>query len=236
MPTDAELVPLAAGGDVEAFERLWTTYHAFVGKQVLRFLFFDERRLAPDVEADVWGRLGEGRWRLKPSYAESDGTLYKFLTALTRYAVHSAREDDRLARLISLDAPAPFSDGDDRTAWIHRLHAPSVDPLDAMIAAEEVGLLRRALAGLDDRERRLLRWRYVDGLTVREIAERERRTTGTLAETLTRIHDGLAAACGTTYTPPTRGRYQRDVAGTTQYGKASARYRARQHAEASGAA
>jgi RNA polymerase sigma-B factor len=81
--------------------------------------------------------------------------------------VIEAMEAASLRRPASLDAPVPGGDGDDRTL------AGRLGSTDRGLAAVDERLaLARLLARLPERERRMVRLRFIDGLTQTEIAAR----------------------------------------------------------------
>ncbi len=99
--------------------------------------------------------------------------------------VEEALEAGDLRRPASLDA-APA--GDDRTL-ASRLHADD----SALTAVEERMAVRWLLGRLPERERRLVRLRYIDGLTQHEIAERMSLSQAHVQRLLVRSLDQLRA-------------------------------------------
>lgn len=99
--------------------------------------------------------------------------------------VEEALEAARLRRPASLDAPA----GDDDHPVIENLHAE--DP--ALGAVEERAAVRWLLNRLPERERRMVRFRYLDGLTQSEIADRMSLSQAHVQRMLVRSLDQLRA-------------------------------------------
>jgi RNA polymerase sigma factor (sigma-70 family) len=81
--TDAELVPLAAAGDVDAFEHLFATYHPIACSLAKRYGAGEH---AEDVAQLVLMWLAAGRWRIDHAVTAGDGTLRAFVATITRYA------------------------------------------------------------------------------------------------------------------------------------------------------
>jgi RNA polymerase sigma factor (sigma-70 family) len=82
--TDVELVPLAAAGDVEAFERLYRAYYSFAvnhAQQLTR-----DRYAAEDAAQTTFMWLLQGRWRLDALTLTDRGNLFGFIRTLTVYA------------------------------------------------------------------------------------------------------------------------------------------------------
>jgi RNA polymerase sigma factor (sigma-70 family) len=76
------------------------------------------------------------------------------------------------AKAIRLDIEGPKNSGGDSPINYHNA-VPSGDPSppEGMIRAENIQILREEMKNLPDRERLVLEKRYLDGLTLREIAE-----------------------------------------------------------------
>jgi RNA polymerase sigma factor (sigma-70 family) len=94
-------------------------------------------------------------------------------------AIHNAALNHRRqsGKLVPLDPPASVPGSEFR---VPSLDAADPDPLpDEQIARwEHIGLVRLGLETLDDRARELVRLKFHDGLSYREIAARTGLTTG----------------------------------------------------------
>lgn len=101
--------------------------------------------------------------------------------------VLEARAAGRSYRTLSLDQPA----GEGQTLADGR---GSVD--DGYQQVEDRSVTERALEGLSDRERQIVRWRFDDGLLQREIAERvgvsQMQISRILRQALERMHDRVS--------------------------------------------
>ena len=194
--SDTELVSLAAAGDTGAFSALHRKYH----RRVLRWSRLFAGDHGDDVAQDVWLQLAAGRWKLGPEREGND--LSPFLYGVVLRAHMRAA---RAARKFNVVTPKPRKHDEAESADpVDELVADAPSALDALIAYVNRRALRRAVRALPLREREILQQRYVENLTVREIAERDGRTTSGVALHLQRIHQKLSDACGGAYAPPTR--------------------------------
>ena len=66
---------------------------------------------------------------------------------------------------------------------------------DSLIAKEEIGVLKRALSKLSPDNLALLKERYVEGLTLREMGDKRNRTKERVRQLLKKIEDDLRESC-----------------------------------------
>lgn len=78
-------------------------------------------------------------------------------------AIRDAQAAGRSYRALSLDQPAA-------SGGAERAIGGTVDP--GFTRVDNADVIERAMEGLDDRDRQVVRWRFEDGLLQREIAER----------------------------------------------------------------
>ena len=218
---DRELVRRAAARDVSAFLALQRRYGAFIRRTARAAGMGD---LAEDVEQEVWLRLLEGRWRLAPHLG---GTLYRFSPAWCSWwsggCARPGRRWPGPTRTTSRRWPAPSA-----CARTESRPSPTADSGRVCAAA---------LAGLSPRDRAWIVLRYVQGLTVCQLAARAGRPPSTVGLHLRRIHRRLAQACGVEdYHGPGRGRAVRETISTSLRVLNSNRKRRRARARARRAA
>jgi RNA polymerase sigma-B factor len=101
--------------------------------------------------------------------------------------VIEALDCDRSYTVASLNAPAPGSADGYEIGDLFGVCDPALET-----AADRVSL-RSALTRLPDRERQMIRWRFVDGLTQSQIADRLGISQMHVSRLLTRTLDGLHA-------------------------------------------
>ncbi|UJA20233.1 sigma-70 family RNA polymerase sigma factor [Thermoleophilia bacterium SCSIO 60948] len=158
---DPELLERLAERDEDALRRVYERVGAPVFALLLRTL--DERSDAEDVLQQVMLEL----WQRAPSYDPSRGTLVTWAMNIAR-----SRAIDLLRRRV----PEPIGAGTDPELE-RRLGAIDDDPVERMVERHRVaGLLR----GLPAVEREVLRLRFYEGLSQREIAARLDAPLGTV--------------------------------------------------------
>lgn len=145
---DRRAAPISSGNPGDSFEDLflrhWHTVYAVL------FRLVGTREEAEDLAQEAFFRLY--RKPLPPSRENNvGGWLYRVATNLGYNALRSRRRRDAREALF-VDSPAP------------------AQPLEQVLAAEEVSEVRRALAGLDQRQQACLVLRY-EGFSYAEIAE-----------------------------------------------------------------
>ena len=69
-------------------------------------------------------------------------------------------------------------------------------PDDAVAALDAREQVLSTMAGLDDEQRLVLEWKYIEGLSVRQIAQRLGRTDKAAESVLFRARNAFRAACG----------------------------------------
>lgn len=162
-PADAADEPIAralASDDPAAIEAIWREYADGVLAVALRGV--GERAAAEDVRQQVFAEL----WERRASYDPDRGTVRAWVMTIAR-----SRTIDHLRRRV------PTAD----TEAVERARAPAAGGAfeSPEAAVERIGvaeLLRRIPA----RESGLLRMRFYDGLSQREIAERTGMPLGTV--------------------------------------------------------
>ena len=158
--TDAELLRRVRAGDLSAWEQVY----ARCLPTVWRYVYLragGDRHLAEDVVSEAILALV----RQIPSLTPDDGSLSGWLIAVARNKLGDQRRN--AARAAALAAKAR----DDELSPL-----VSAGPEDALEAAETRQRVLTVLDGLPDDERLALEWKYIDGLSVGDIADRLGRT------------------------------------------------------------
>jgi RNA polymerase sigma-70 factor (ECF subfamily) len=175
-----ELLERAARGDASAFDAIVARFERPVHALVHRLMGGDAEA-ARDVTQDVFLKA----WRNLARYDPSRPFAPWFLKLAANLALN-AREARRVRRTVSLDAPRP---GDDK--------APEGPADTAVRGADRAGdeemraAVRRAVAGLDAKYAMPVVLFYLEGLPVKEIAERLDLPEGTVKIRLHRARDTL---------------------------------------------
>ena len=177
--SDAQLVAALVGGDHAALGELYDRHSAALYRQAL--LRVGDRQLAEEILQDTYVAL----WNRAELFDERQGSLIAWLSTIARN-----RAIDRLRGHGRRPPPVPFSallpDGDrqtDEELPLHRLlgQDPSADDparrVDGAWLRTEVS---RALQGMPDNEREVIRLAYYEELSQTEIAARLAWPLGTV--------------------------------------------------------
>ena len=178
MRGDPELVRLVQGGSRAAVEALYERYLPPVWRYVYTQVHGDEHA-AEDVVSETFLAAISGLLKLDPE----GGSLYAWLIGVARHKVSDHRR--RLRRL--RDDPIALSRGrgDARE---------TADPQGSLEAAEEKTQVAGTMARLSNEERLVLEWKYVEELSVREMARRIGRTEKAVENLLYRARKSFRAA------------------------------------------
>jgi len=179
-PTDAELMARVAAGDEQAFAAVYDRHVLAVYGAVLRYL------RDPGAAEDVVQETYLAMWQRPDGYAAEKGSLIGWLLAIARNrAIDRLRAASRRPLLVGLDAGA--SDGSEsdleRLMALGRpvaFAATNAAPPDVAERRWVRAVVRTALGGMSEPERRVLELAYDDGLTQTEIAEQLGWPVGTV--------------------------------------------------------
>ena len=162
-----------AAGDASALAEVYDRHSRAVYSLALRIV--GEQAEAEEVIQEVFAQA----WRQSDRYDASRGPVAAWLLTMAR-----TRAIDRLrARRARPDR------GDTASEHVLRnVEAPGANPADALVANEDAGRLRLALAELAPAQRAAIELAYYEGLSQTEIAERLATPLGTIK---TRIRTGL---------------------------------------------
>jgi RNA polymerase sigma factor (sigma-70 family) len=159
--TDADLVPLAAAGDLAAFATLYRKHYSRVVRIATRATGSPHR--GEDAASTVFLWLAQGRWRLAKENVPADGQLRAFICSLVRYAVLHCRDAHEWKH-----DPLPEPDEEWRMRF-PRAKTPS--PLTILLRKEQAQILRGAIGSLTKHERHVLRERAVEEKATADIGK-----------------------------------------------------------------
>lgn len=162
-----------AAGDPAAFAALYDRHVRPVYSVALRIL--GDESDAEDLVQDVFAQV----WRRSASYEAARGTVAAWLLTITR-----SRAIDRLRARRARPEHAATAD----VSALEMVPSPDPGPDDEVLAGEDAGKVRAALARLPLLQRLALELAYFEGLTQSEIAQRLEEPIGTVK---TRMRTGL---------------------------------------------
>jgi RNA polymerase sigma-70 factor (ECF subfamily) len=173
---DADLIRAVQGGDRASLTVLYRRHVAGVWRYV-------SARLPRDRQAteDVVSETFLAAIRTVQTFDPRHGTVYAWLLGITR---NKLRDHWRRAGRGVEDAAMPA----DLLA-----ESDSAGPEERAIAGEVKDAVARALDALDDEQRLVLEWKYLESLSVREIAERLGRTQRAVEAILYRARTAFRA-------------------------------------------
>jgi RNA polymerase sigma-70 factor (ECF subfamily) len=175
--SDADLVRAIQAGDETALETLYQQYLP----SVWRYAFAQLSGNGPSAE-DVVSETFLAAVRQIGRLAPEGGSVAGWLIGIARHKVQDLRRRSaRLSAALSEKiTAAPAAPADDPSA-----------PLETAELRQRVGAI---MDGLEDDERAVLEWKYLDGLSVREIADRLGRTEKAVEAALYRARQSFRAA------------------------------------------
>jgi RNA polymerase sigma-70 factor (ECF subfamily) len=161
--SDLQLAKRVLAGDEAAFERLFELYFP----RLYRFALLRLDGNAADAADAVQLALSRGFERLATFRGEA--SLYGWLCQVCRNAITDiarARHRERAPR-------QSLGEDDNIAAILESLTAPPLEEPEAQAWRAELGrLIQTTLDALPERYGDVLEWKYVDGLSVKEIAGR----------------------------------------------------------------
>lgn len=179
-PEEAALVRLASGGDRDARARLFDRYL----DAVYEFVFYRVGRRA-DVAEEVTQEVFARALAHMDRYDPARGDFGQWLGGISRNAIRDLARKSRAPGAALAGDPTPVLAG----------LQGGRDPAAEAAARDGEEALLRALTALPERYRELLRWKYLEGLSVREIASRkgatEKAVEGMLGRARLALREGL---------------------------------------------
>jgi RNA polymerase sigma-70 factor (ECF subfamily) len=173
---DGDLIRAVQGGDRGSLTILYQRYVKGIWRYVHAHL--SRHREATD---DLVSETFLAAIRTIGTFDPEQGTVYAWLLGIAR---NKLRDHFRRA----------YRPGGDPIEAKAAADAGSAGPDADLIAAETGEAVIRALDALDDEERLALEWKYVESLSVREIAERLGRTEKAVEAVLYRARASFRAA------------------------------------------
>jgi RNA polymerase sigma-70 factor (ECF subfamily) len=159
--SDLDLVKRMMRGDEDAFERFFEATYPALHRFALARLDHN-----PDAAADVAQAAICTAIRKLHTY-RGEAALLTWLTTFCRHEIYHYTRREGRARIELLE------DDPEVRAALESLRAPDGHDLDASLDRRKVALLvERALDHLPPHYSDALEWKYIDGLTVQEIADR----------------------------------------------------------------
>ena len=137
-----------------------------------------DRHTAEDVVSETFLAAVNGLERLDPD----SGPIYPWLIGIVRHKLQDWR---RLRRRMSDSS---------ETGCVSVSLVDSANPQGSLEAAERRRLIVGAMIALSDDERIVLEWKYIEGLTVRDIADRTGRTEKAVENLLYRARRAFRTA------------------------------------------
>lgn len=180
----------AADGDSQAWAQLVSAYSGRVFGLIYKQC--RDRELAEEIAQDTFVKVVQ---KLTTDGYDERG---KFEPWLFRIAMNKLRDEmrrrQRQAKTMDMSPAATASSNDQASGWAAAesgvISGPSQPdaPLDQLDRAEQVGLLKRAIAALPEADREVLHLRHTAGLSFSQIAETLDQPLGTV---LARGHRAL---------------------------------------------
>ena len=171
--TDAELVRGARSGDAEAWRTLYERYLPAVWRQA--YALVSDVHAAEDVTSETMLALLRNIGQFD---ADTTCVAAWLIAVVRRQAADHHRKGFRKREVLHSSVAAT-------------LEPAEVNPLVAVEAEEARDHVLNVLDALPDRQRLVLEWKYLDGLSVREIAERLAETERSIEAVLYRARRGF---------------------------------------------
>jgi RNA polymerase sigma factor (sigma-70 family) len=204
--SDAELVPLAAAGDQGAYLHLWNTYRTTALQSAWRHL--GDPDAAEDVASEVFLRLRQGRWRVKPGESKH---LHAFVRRVTMYACwawqtaergqHVQRQYESVEALEEL-LPTRATYSAEAQTIRAVISTGTVDPETLASQREHAALLADALHSLTAIQRQVAYLRWIEELSLFEVADRLGMSTHMASMRCQQARAKIRAAIGHVYDLP----------------------------------
>ena len=175
MDDDDRLIRDMAGGERDAWSAMYDRHVADVFGFV-HHLVGGNRALAEELNQDVWLTVVQGFDRFDPR----KGRFRDWLFGIARHRVSRHYRGLSLRPTVNDDAD-PDGEAD----------SGELPPLELLEEVEHAQFLRAALVRLDADHREVLIEKYIDGLSVPEIADRNGRSTKAVESLLTRARARL---------------------------------------------
>lgn len=178
---DYQLVEKAKLGSELAYTQLMERHRASIYHLMLRMT--NDREDAHDLTLEAFGKAFTRMNSYVPNYA--------FSTWLYKIAVNNCIDFVRKKRLDTLSIDEPM-DGEHAQDYSNTLRAQSLNPEEAIIRAQRIGLMRQLLGHLSDKYRVMIELRFFKELSYEEIAQELSIPLGTVKAQLFRAKELLS--------------------------------------------
>ncbi len=155
----------AKGGDRDALTALYLNNQRLLYKLANKYRGIAQERFLDLEDLEQYAYLGLVR-ALK--YFDSRNVMNVVREAR---GLRCSKEHQKQMDTISLDAPLPGQE-DDEITLLDALENPEPSPAKRIENGELQEQLRAAIGALSPRQKEIIRLRYIDGMKLREIAER----------------------------------------------------------------
>ncbi len=187
--TDVELVTLSQRGCDDALATLIERYRRFARAKARGYFLVGADRDDVEQEALI------GLFKAARDFRAEPETSFRAFAELciTRQIITAIKASTRqkhqaLNQYVSTSAPRPGDDASQgRVEELGRVHRPSGDPADALVAAERYGAMRTRLTEVLSRFEVEVLALYVDGSSYQEIGDRLGRRAKAVDNALQRI-------------------------------------------------
>lgn len=177
---DYELVQSAINGDQSAYGQLMDRYRSSIFHTMMKMV--RNRDDAEDLTIEAFGKA----FHKLPTYAPH----YAFSTWLFKIAINNCIDHIRKKRLQTLSIDDPIEPNSDQD-FSNNLRAQILNPEDAVIRDQRIGLMRRSISKLSRKYRLMIELRYFEELSYEEIANELSIPLGTVKAQLFRAKEIL---------------------------------------------
>jgi RNA polymerase sigma-70 factor (ECF subfamily) len=157
-----------------------------------QLLAYIERRLGETLRAkiepqDIFQEMALAAWNGLPKTDLSDREPFGWLCQIAEQRIiDAARKFRSQKRAADREVAAHAAAADSEQEWINILAASMTTPSHAATKAERHGVLAAVIKSLPEETQNVLRWRYVDNMPTKEIAQKLGKTDGAIRVLLTR--------------------------------------------------
>ncbi len=178
---DKILVRRLLAGDEQAFDRLFDDYFNAVFRFALTRLDFDETLAQEMVQATVLKAIE------KLDTYRGEAAFFSWLCSICRFEITAHfRRENRTPTMVELVENTP-----ETRTLLDMLAEGTTGPEDTLRRKELVRLVHLTLDHLPPRYGRALEWKYFEGLSVKDIAERLEVSPKAAESVMTRARDAF---------------------------------------------
>ena len=177
---DYSIVKQAIKGDQKAYSILHDRYRSPIFHMMLKMV--NNREDADDLTIEAFGKAFSKLTSYAPRYA--------FSTWLFRIAINNGIDYIRKKRLQMLSIDDPI-DGESSSDYSGNIRSANLDPEEAFIRKQRLGLMREMLTKLSGKYRLMIELRYFEELSYEEIARELDIPLGTVKAQLFRAKEML---------------------------------------------